>query len=204
MAIRRFSTSTIVNNLLRYAKFWDQTSTYSPTPTNSYFPIASYTVPSGGVSSITFGGLPQTYTHLQIRGTMRSTFADTDSFLKVNFNGDTGSNYPNHFLTGNGATVSAAGYSTSQYAYSFLSMYPAASAASSFFGGVVIDILDYTNTNKNKTVRSLGGYDVNGAGTVRLNSSLWLSTNAITSISITDFRTGNFAEYTNISIYGVN
>ena len=173
-------------------------------PTNSYFPIASYTVPSGGVSTITFAGLPQTFTHLQIRANARSTFADTESFFKVNLNGDTGSNYPNHFLSGDGSNAVSFGYNTSQYAYMFLSSYPAANATSSMFGSAVIDILDYRDTNKNKTVRSLGGFDANGSGIIRLNSSLWLSTNAITSISITDYRTGNFAQHTNISIYGVN
>jgi hypothetical protein len=204
MAIRRFSTSTIVNNLLRYAKFWDQTSTFSAAPTNSYFPIASFTVPSGGVSTITFAGLPQTYSHLQIRVNARSTFADTDSFLIFRVNGDTGNNYPNHFLTGDGSTASAAGYSTATYNYAFLLMYAAASATASVFGGGIIDILDYKDTNKNKTIRALGGFDRNGAGTVRLNSSVWLNTNAITSVTMTDYRTGNFAEHTNISIYGVN
>lgn len=171
--------------------------------TSSYESIATVLVGSGGSSSISFTSIPSTYKHLQVRAIMRSTFADTDSFLKVNLNSDTGSNYPNHFLNGNGATAGAFGYSTSQYAYAFLSMFPAASASASLFGTAVIDILDYANTNKNKTIRSLGGYDVNGSGTVRLNSSVWLSTNAVTTIDITDFRGGNFAQYSSFALYGV-
>jgi hypothetical protein len=32
------------------------------------------------------------------------------------------------------------------------------------FGVAIIDILDYANTSKNKTVRALSGEDENGAG----------------------------------------
>jgi hypothetical protein len=134
---------------------------------------------------------------------MRSTFADTDSFLKVNLNSDTGSNYPNHFLNGNGSSAGAFGYDTSQYAYAFLSMYPAASASANLFGSAVIDVLDYQNSNKNKTIRSLGGYDVNGSGVVRLNSSVWLNTAAVTRIDITDYRGGNMAQYSSFALYGI-
>lgn len=204
MAITKLSVSTVKNGLLKSNKIWDQTSTFTDAPTNSYFPIASYTVPSGGQASITFAGLPQTYSHLQLRVHTRSTFADTESFLIFRVNGDTGNNYPNHFLKGDGSTVSSTGFSTSQYNYAFLLTYPAASAAASTFGGGVIDILDYKDTNKNKTIRALGGFDRNGAGDARFNSSVWLNTNAITSVTMTDYRTGNFAEHTNISIYGVN
>ena len=204
MAITKLSVSTVKNGLLKSNKIWDQTSTWVDAPTNSYFPIASYTVPSGGVSTITFAGLPQTYSHLQLRVHTRSTFADTDSVLIFRVNGDTGNNYPNHFLQGSGSGVGAYGYSSSTYNYAFLLTYPGASATASLFGGGVIDILDYKDTNKNKTIRAFGGHDRNGAGDIRLNSSVWLNTNAITSVTMTDYRTGNFAEHTNISIYGVN
>jgi len=171
--------------------------------TTSYESIATVNVGVLGSSTISFTSIPSTYKHLQIRAIMRSSFADTDSFLKMNLNSDTGSNYPNHFLTGNGTATSAVGYSTTQYAYAFLSMYPAALASASLFGNAIIDILDYTNTNKNKTIRSLGGYDVNGAGVARLNSSVWLSTSAVTQIDITDYRGGNFTQYSSFALYGI-
>jgi len=171
-------------------------------PSPSFESISTVTVDTAQ-STISFTSIPATYKHLQLRVSARSTYADTESFLKVNFNGDTGSNYPNHFLTGDGTNTGGYGYSTSQYAYAFLSSYPAANATSSIFGSAIIDILDYKNTNKNKTVRSFGGFDRNNAGIVRLNSSVWLSANAITSISITDYRTGNFAQYSSFALYGI-
>ena len=200
MAISRFSTSSVAQGLPKYQKLWDGTSAVFD---SDYELIERVVVGGGGSSTITFSSIPSTYKHLQIRAIMRSTFADTDSFLKVNLNSDTGSNYPNHFLNGNGSSAGAFGYSTSQYAYAFLSMYPAASASASLFGNAIVDLLDYTDTNKNTTIRSLGGYDVNGSGVVRLNSSVWLNTNAVTRIDITDYRGGSFAEYSSFALYGI-
>ena len=169
----------------------------------SYESIATTTVGAGGQATISFTSIPSTYKHLQIRAIMRSTFSDTDSFLKINLNSDTGSNYPNHFLTGNGATAAAFGYSTTQYPYAFFSMYPAALASANLFGTAIVDLLDYADTNKNKTMRSLGGYDVNGAGVARLNSAVWLNTAAVTRIDITDYRGGNMAQYSSFALYGI-
>jgi hypothetical protein len=65
----------------------------------------------------------------------------------------------------------------------------------------VTDIIDYANTNKYKTLRSLGGTDRNGTGEIQLASGLWMNTTAISSIQIT---TGaNFTTTTQFALYGV-
>lgn len=199
MAIRRFSTSTIVNNLLRYAKFWDQTSTWTNAPTNSYIPIASYTVPSGGATSIIFAGIPQTFTHLQIRMTTITSAGGGGGYAGyMELNGDTtATNYKSHGFEGNGSIVSA-------YAYSLpLMPWSLGVAATTGPGASIIDVLDYTNINKYKTVRGFGGYDANGTGYISLSSMLWMNTSAITSINFN--RSGTtWAANMNVSIYGVN
>lgn len=199
MAIRRFSTSTIVNNLLRYAKFWDQTSTWTNVPTNSYFPIASYTVPTGGVTSIVFAGIPQTFTHLQIRmTTITSAGGGGGNAAYMELNGDTTvTNYKSHAVEGYGVAALA-------YAYSLpLMPWSVGVAATTGPGASIIDVLDYKDTNKYKTVRALGGYDANGTGYVSLSSMLWMNTSAITSINFNRAGT-TFAANMNVSIYGVN
>lgn len=65
-----------------------------------------------------------------------------------------------------------------------------------------MDVLDYKNTNKYKTSRFLSGYDANGSGVIMLNSELWMSTAAITSITI-DNTGSNFAQYSSFALYGV-
>ena len=71
------------------------------------------------------------------------------------------------------------------------------------FGATVCDILDYTNTNKYKTVRALSGHDQNGSGVIQLRSGFWRSTSAITSITISNDQIANIAEYTRFSLYGI-
>jgi hypothetical protein len=66
---------------------------------------------------------------------------------------------------------------------------------------MICDVLDYANTNKFKTLRSLTGNDRNGSGSIWLDSGLWRSTSAITSIK---FTTGTaFAQYSQFALYGI-
>lgn len=134
--------------------------------------IATQTVNSN-VSSVTFSSIPADYTHLQIR--VISLTSAINNNIRMRFNSDTASNYSTHELTGSGAAVSA---------FSTLStgMYPSFSPGSTYPGVMVIDVLDYKNTNKYKTIRSLWGYDVNGGGYVGLSSGSWRNTNAVTTI----------------------
>jgi hypothetical protein len=67
----------------------------------------------------------------------------------------------------------------------------------------VIDILDYANTSKYKTTRTLAGNDQNGAGLVGLYSGLYMSTSAISSIEFTINGSGNFATGSNFALYGI-
>jgi hypothetical protein len=160
---------------------------------NSYESIATVTVGSGGTSSITFSSIPSTYQHLQIRAIGIGTGFN---YAGLNFNSDTGNNYSYHQLNANGSTVFSSGGSNNNVIYTLQG------GTSATFPAVgVIDILDYANTNKYKTVRSLSGYDQNGAGELYFRSGAWLSTSAITSIQITG--STSVAQYTSFALYGI-
>ena len=75
-------------------------------------------------------------------------------------------------------------------------------ASANVFGTQIIDILDYANTNKNKTIRSISGIDNNGSGDVSLTSNLWMNTAAITSFEIGGFGV-NLAAGSRIDLYGI-
>jgi hypothetical protein len=169
----------------------------------SFESIATVTVGAGGSSSVTFSSIPATYTHLQIRNIARTTASQDRDSIKLTFNSDTGSNYARHSLWGSGSAASA--YGAASEAYVLLTDFAAASATASIYGAAITDILDYANTNKYKTVRSLGGVDLNAAVTVYdgLNSGLWQNTNAITSITLTPFTGSNFAQYSHFALYGI-
>jgi hypothetical protein len=162
--------------------------------------IATVTVGSGGAANVEFTSIPATYTHLQVRGIGRSTRTATIDDLGIRINSDTGSNYAYHILRGDGASVIAAAGATQTTGYA--GRIAAASATSSVFGVAVIDILDYANTNKYKTIRGLAGSDNNGNGNVEFGSTLWMNTNAITNILLYP-PSFNFAQYTHFALYGI-
>jgi hypothetical protein len=169
--------------------------------TSSYESIATFTLASSG--TVTFSSIPGTYSSLQLRYIARSarTGATTDE-LAIRLNSDSGSNYARHRLSGDGATASATGQA-SQVEISY-NQVPTADSAASIFGAGIIDILDYADTSKNKTVRSLNGYDSNGTGQVRLTSGLWMNnTTAITGITILSANSANLAQYSSFTLYGI-
>jgi len=168
---------------------------------SSFQSISTVTVGAGGASDVTFSSIPATYTHLQLRGITRSTRVITQTAFKVRFNSDSGSNYSYHGLYGDGSSAQAdAGASTT---YIQLPRFSGESATAGIFGAGIIDILDYANTNKNKTLRALAGVDRNGGGDIWLNSGAWYNTNAITSITLTEASTGDFAQYSQWALYGI-
>ena len=169
---------------------------------NSYESIATVTVGAGGSSSISFSSIPSTFKHLQIRLIARSAFASNEDYVNLKVNSDTtGSNYARHLLYGTGASVAAAASTGSTITN--LGEIAAANSTSGIFGAFVVDLLDYANTNKNKTIRSLGGDDRNGGGEIDFNSILWMNTNAISSIQLTTYTGNNFAQYSQAALYGI-
>jgi hypothetical protein len=173
----------------------------------SFESIATVSVGSGGSSTITFSSIPNTYAHLQIRGLARSSNIYYNAGVLLRVNGDSGSNYSRHRLEGEGTAAYADG-SASVTSTQQLPSTGGASLANNF-AGFVIDILDYANTNKYKTIRTLTGYENNGNGSgndrgdIQLNSGSWQNTAAITSISFTINDASNFVQYTTFALYGI-
>ena len=174
------------------------------TTTTSYESIATVTVGSGGSSEVNFTSIPGTYTHLQVRIIARTASAATSDglLMRVGTSGsiDTTSTLWGHFLMGDGSTATAGSRSSTNIE---IVQTTAASSTSGIFGVAVIDILDYANTNKAKTFRSLTGHDQNGSGQVRLMSgSYGANTNAITNLRFYS-AFANVAEYSHFALYGI-
>jgi len=169
-------------------------------PQGAYDSLATVTL-SASASSITFAGIPSGYKHLQIRFIGRVDDANTADNIWIQFNGDTASNYSWHYLEGDGSGVATSG--AANFGKLLAGRVSAASATSGIFGAGCIDILDYANTNKYKTVKNLTGVDRNGSGNVRMDSGNWRSTSAITSISITNGSATNFIANTQFALYGI-
>ena len=196
MAVSRLSQSTLQNAFSKYNSVWDGVSAVGAMDAINSIILASQQ------DTIDFLNIPQTYTHLQIRYVAQCVSSATAvENLAFRFNFDTGANYTRHYLDGNGTSATSGSNTGVTQVYALGAQtsgtYPNA------FGVGILDILDYTNTNKYKTTRSLSGADFNGTGSeMQLVSGLWLNTAAITSINIRALD-GRLAPYSSFSLYGI-
>jgi hypothetical protein len=195
--VAKLSSAGGVKSLTRYVGVLAGNTVWNPYDASGYEPIAVTTVPSGGLASISFGSIPQTYTHLQLRWLARGSSA---AGLYIRFNGDTAGKYARNRISGDGSAVSSSGLASQSQIYTVAS-WGIPTAASTFAGGVY-EILDYANTNKNTTLRGLAGQDSSGSGGVELISGLWVNAAAVNAIDIS-LNTGNFQQYTQFALYGI-
>ena len=176
----------------------------------SYESIATVSVGSGGASNVEFTSIPSTYKHLQIRAISRYTgYQNSGAAIYMQFNTDTASNYSLHRLLGyanlseNG--TSAASLASQTYMQCGYTTGGTAGGTTNMFGAQVTDILDYADTNKFKTIRTLGGYDSNtdtGYRSIGIHSGNWRSTSAVTSIKLFP-ETDTWSQYSSFALYGI-
>jgi hypothetical protein len=164
---------------------------------STYSPIASVTL-SSAQSSVTFSGIPQTYTDLVLVCTFTSSSTVATPSIRVgNTTIDTGSNYSTTILSG---TSNAASYRESNKTYGVIS--GLVSGVANITSNVIVNIQNYSNTTTNKTLLARG----NGTSEVEANVILWRSTSAINTVQIIDYSGGSntFASGSTFNIYGVN
>jgi hypothetical protein len=173
-------------------------STSGANALGDYQSISTVTVGSGGATDITFSSIAGTYSHLQIRMIARGN--GSASNLAVTFNGDTNNaNYwSRHQIYGDGATAAANNNQT----LTGIVCGSTGPSTTSIVAANIIDLLDYSNASKYKTLRNLGGYDANGSGFMLFGSGLWLNTAAITSVTIAPY-SGTFTQYSSFALYGI-
>jgi hypothetical protein len=169
-----------------------------PVAPNSYESIATVSL-TGSQATISFTSIPSTFKHLQLRFIARSTRVSAGDYVNMRFNGNSSSIYAKHSLNGDGS--GAGSNAQTSAAQIELNRIAAANATANVFGAGVIDILEYTNTNTNKTTRALIAYDNNGSGEVHFQSGLFANTSAITSIAFTC--NNDFAANTQFALYGI-
>jgi hypothetical protein len=170
-------------------------------PSGAYDSIATTTLATA-TPSVTFSSIPSTYTHLQVRYIARTNRADVQDLIRFRFNSDSGTNYAYHWLRGDGGTADAG--SAASTASPWTAIIAGGNASANQFGVGVSDVLDYANTNKYKTTRTLSGVDTNSAdGRIMFLSNLWMNTAAISSIEIAPNYGTSFNQYSSFALYGI-
>ncbi len=122
--------------------------------------------------------------------------------MHIVVNGDTGANYSNHAIYGGLGTTPVA-YGGANANRTDITYHPSASTTAGLFGNCIVDFQEYASTNQYKTIRIVGGYDGNGQGRVVLSTAVWVNTNAIDSITITNSSTNNFIAQSTFALYGI-
>jgi hypothetical protein len=153
-------------------------------------------------ASFTFSSIASTYRDLEIRIRGRGTNAANESIIRMQINGDTGSNYNSqrgYFFANTMFAGEALGAASAM-----LGAIPGANATANYAGGFVAAILGYTNSSFFKSFNVYGSesYNTSTQDTpVYLFGGIWLSTSTVTSITIFP-QTGSFATGSIASLYG--
>ena len=132
-------------------------------------------------ATVTFSSIPATYELLQLRCSIRVAGMSARNSTDLTFNSDTGSNYTLHRVHGYGTNKSGAGWASQVKLYA-----PNATgydSTSADYSGVVVDILDYANANKNTSCQ-FNSY-VAGVPDLFFMSGLWDDTSAVSTITLT-------------------
>jgi len=162
-------------------------------PTPTYIPLQTITLGSSA-SSVTFASIPQTYRDLVLVMFSKSVGSPTAANLKIWFNGDTGSNYSNLRMYGNGSSA-LSGTGSTTFFESWLD-------STAEFTATNIQIMDYSAADKHKTALTRANLS---SLQVQASTHRWASTSAISSIEIesSDNGTDLFAVGSTFSLYAI-
>lgn len=163
----------------------------------TYEPISTQTLGSN-TATVTFSSIPQTYTDLVLIANIKHSYGST-GIVRVEglqFNSDTGSNYSDTFLDGDGSTASSYRYSNR----TGLAIY-GSQASESGYAINAIQIMNYANTTTYKTALNRVGYASSG-NTVAI-VDLWRSTSAISTINLSATSSYTFQTGSTFTLYGI-
>lgn len=167
---------------------------------STYALISSVTVGSGGAANIDFTSIPQGYTDLLIKTSVRSSASATNTGITLNFN-NSSSNRSIRYLYANppgGNTISQ----TSTTVYDGGLAVGSTATASTFNNGEIY-ILNYTSSN-NKSLSTDSTTENNATSAFFfLTATLWSRSAAITSIKLIP-ASGTFDQYSTADLYGIS
>ena len=164
-------------------------------PTAQYYALANVTL-SSSAATVTFSSISQAYRDLMLVVNGKSTSTQTQTVL--NFNNDTAANYAYVYMRGDGSTTGSAAYSGEAKIFTDGS----AGFFGVDFGQIVFNCLDYSASDKHKTVLIRTNVATGSFPGTVATAGRWASTAAITSLKVTA-QVANFAAGSTFALYGV-
>jgi len=172
------------------------------------YELISTTILGSTTPTVTFStsSLGIDYKHLQIRAVAQQHINISGTYggsIILRMNGDTGNNYAYHYIRGDGSNAASASVSSTDRIA--INRIPYANPRNDKYGALVLDVLDFASTTKNKTSRVISGVPFAGddASWATLTSGLWNSTAAITSITLSPSAYDGFYAGSRFSLYGI-
>jgi len=163
---------------------------------NTYVAIASVTVGSGGVSSLDFQNIPQTYTDLILLVSARDNRGFTFDNLAPSFNGSTSNFTTNALYAYSGVTAASGTGANYQYANGN-------SGTASVFSNFQWYIPNYTSSNYKSWSNECVTEDNSSNNILSLSANLWSNTAAIDRITLTPVNGTSLSQYTTATLYGI-
>ncbi len=168
----------------------------------TYKLIGSQTL-STTTGTVTFSSIPQTYTDLKIKCSVRTAQSNFYDNLVMYFNGSNSGFTTLRFTSAWNSTPTSSSDLLTGLPYMYVGESNGNTAGSSLFADFEIYVPNYTNTVQYKTVSSVNVHTNNTTtGFSGIHQSQWSNSAAITSISFTN-TSGNMLANTTISVYGI-
>ena len=167
----------------------------------TYTLINSTTVGSGGVSSVTFSSIPNTYTDLVVKVSVRSSSSGQGYGLYCRFNNDSSGNYSWIWLRGVGSSAGSGGNTGSSLILTGL--LDTNGDTSNTFSSHEIYIPNYTSSNYKSTTSDNVTENNGTTAFAYMVAGLWSATAAITSITLSP-ASDNFVQYSTFYLYGIS
>jgi hypothetical protein len=170
---------------------------------NTYTLISSVTVGSGGSATIDFTSIPQTYTDLLLKLSIRGTVASShQGGAQMIFNNSTATNYSFRNLRGSGSAA-ISGSASAQAFIRVTNNHPTAGNTASTFCNSEVYIPNYTSSSAKSTSEDNVEENNTSESYAQIVAGLWSLTDAITRITLTSEAT-LFAQYSTAYLYGIS
>ena len=167
---------------------------------NTFTKIASVSVGAGGASNIDFTSIPSTYTDLCVKLSARNTSAGYND-VRLRFNSNSTSVYSIRSLQGDGSSASSA----TETAQTSNWLGNTDNTTASTFSSIEFYVPNYTSSNA-KSISLDNTSEANATNTrMQMIAGLWNPSPqaAITAVNLF-YSSGNFAQYSTATLYGIS
>lgn len=174
-------------------------------PAGDFYSISTISITNSSTNNVTFSNIPQTYSHLQLRALIMSQSDEQYYYMTFNNSAIPGSSYVDQGIGGtDNNSIDAFSYAN---AGAMAILGRGGGTNPTYPGYCVIDIVDYTATNKYKVARGINtvvrANTTNPKAELYFRSGMYMSTNAITAITVTNANGGYFVSGNKLMLFGI-